>query len=228
MPAPWGASPTTRNSSQRFFSRDQPKARSSSGSWPVSRQPRSFSSVSTGWAALQGAGKTTAALLLAFRGHQLLANDRVFVRPAGDDLCVLPWPSAAAIGLGLLDALGLYDVVRERLEAGEQLHPTQPPDVTAALFAGRRKPLWEGDGRRERKVQVFLDQFPGWFGIDLSTGGHVAGLLFPRIDPDGIPAVVEGGRTLGEGDLMSGATEDRYPDVFGLAHGIDGGGRGRQ
>lgn len=172
----------------------------------------------------KGAGKTTTALLLASRGHQLLANDRVFVRPAGDDLYVLPWPSAAAIGLGLLDALGLYDVVRERLEAGEQLHPTQHPDVTAALLAGRREPLWEGDGRRERKVQVFPDQFPDWFGIDLSTGGHVSGLLFPRIDPVGIPAVVEGGRTLGEDDFMSGATEDRYPDIFGLAHGIDGGG----
>ncbi|UUU32474.1 hypothetical protein JIX56_22625 [Streptomyces sp. CA-210063] len=169
----------------------------------------------------KGAGKTTTALLLASRGHQLLANDRVFVKPVGDDLRVLPWPAAAAVGLGLLDALGLYDVVRERLRAGEQLHPTQHPEVTAALLAGRRDPLWEPDGRRERKVQVFPDQFPGWFGMELATEGRVGALLFPRVDAAAVPALVEGGRTLGEADFMSGSTEDRYPDVFGLAQGID-------
>ncbi|MET7685588.1 hypothetical protein [Streptomyces sp. NPDC005423] len=39
-----------------------------------------------------------------------------------------------------------------------------------------------------------------------------------------MPAVIDGDRTLGEGDFMSGATEDRYPDHFGLAPGIGGGG----
>ncbi|MGW3459253.1 hypothetical protein ACWDE9_06485 [Streptomyces olivaceoviridis] len=172
----------------------------------------------------KGAGKTTTALLLASRGAQLLANDRVFVKVVGDELRVLPWPSAAAIGLGLLDALGLYDVVRDRLQAGEQLHPTQHQDVTDALLAGRREPLWEPGGKREMKVQVFPDQFATWFGMQLATGGHAAALLFPRMDPASIPAVVDGDRALGEGDFMSGSTEDRYPDHFGLAHGINGGG----
>ncbi|MER6126295.1 hypothetical protein ABT173_27470 [Streptomyces sp. NPDC001795] len=172
----------------------------------------------------KGAGKTTTALLLASRGAQLLANDRVFVKVVGDELRVLPWPSAAAIGLGLLDALGLYDVVRDRLQAGEQLHPTQHQDVTDALLAGRREPLWEPGGKREMKVQVFPDQFATWFGMGLATGGHAVALLFPRIDPASSPAVVDGDRALGEDDFMSGSTEDRYPDHFGLAHGINGGG----
>ncbi|MFI0192109.1 hypothetical protein ACH4PW_31760 [Streptomyces sp. NPDC017082] len=172
----------------------------------------------------KGAGKTTTALLLASRGAQLLANDRVFVKVVGDHLRVLPWPSAAAIGLGLLDALGLYDVVRERLQAGEQLHPTQHQDVTDALLAGRREPLWEPGGKRERKVQVFPDQFATWFGVELATSGRAAALLFPRIDPSAVPAVADGARRLGEDDFMSGATEDRYPDHFGLAPGINGGG----
>ncbi|MER5200545.1 hypothetical protein ACWD3J_40630 [Streptomyces sp. NPDC002755] len=172
----------------------------------------------------KGAGKTTTALLLARHGAGLLANDRVFVKDVGSRLRVLPWPSAAAVGLGLLDALGLYDVVRERLRAGEQLHPTQHQDVTDALLAGRREPLWEPGGTREQKVQVFPDQFSTWFGMELATGGYAAGLLFPRIEPSAVPAVVDGDRTLGEDDFMSGATEDRYPDHFGLAPGIDGGG----
>ncbi|MFF2653597.1 hypothetical protein [Streptomyces sp. NPDC058045] len=172
----------------------------------------------------KGAGKTTTALLLASKGFELLANDRVFVRPNGDELQVLPWPSAAAIGLGLLDALGLYDVVRDRLKSGEQLHPTQHQDVTDSLLAGRREPLWEPGGKREKKVQVFPDQFATWFGMQLTTGGRAAGLLFPRIDPAAVPALTDGDRALGEDDFMSGATEDRYPDIFGLAQGIDGGG----
>ncbi|MBL1101539.1 hypothetical protein [Streptomyces coffeae] len=172
----------------------------------------------------KGSGKTTTALLLAHRGFQLLANDRVFIKPVGDELRVLPWPSAAAIGLGLLDALGLYDVVRDRLQAGEQLHPTQHQDVTDALLVGRREPLWEPGGKRERKVQVFPDQFSTWFGMKLATSGRAAALLFPRIDPSAVPALADGDRTLADDDFMTGATEDRYPDHFDLARGINGGG----
>lgn len=36
--------------------------------------------------------------------------------------------------------------------------------------------------------------------------------------------MVDGDCALGEDDFMSGATEDRYPDHFGLAPGINGGG----
>ncbi|MCQ8194636.1 hypothetical protein [Streptomyces rugosispiralis] len=172
----------------------------------------------------KGSGKTTTALLLARNGFDLLANDRVFIKPVGDELRVLPWPSAAAIGLGLLDALGLYDVVRDRLQAGEQLHPTQHQDVTDALLAGRREPLWEPGGKKERKVQVFPDQFSTWFGMELATSGTAATLLFPRIDPAAAPALVDGDRTLAEDDFMTGSTEDRYPDHFHLARGINGGG----
>lgn len=172
----------------------------------------------------KGAGKTTTVLLLASSGHDLLANDRVFVRTDGDELRVLPWPSAAAIGLGLLDALGLYDVVRDRLKAGERLHPTQHQDVTDALLADRREPLWAPGGKRERKVQVFPDQFNAWFGMRLATEGKAAALLFPHVAPDADPAVIDEDRSVGEADFMSGATEDRYPDIFGLAQGIDGGG----
>jgi hypothetical protein len=172
----------------------------------------------------KGAGKTTTALALAARyGLGLLANDRVFVRVndrGGVD--VLPWPSAAALGLGLLDALGWFDICRERLEAGEALHPTQDGRVTEAILAGRREPLWEGS--KERKAQVFPDQFPGWFGVPLATEGEAGALVFPRIEPGAAPAV-EGGahRGLSDGDFMSGVTEDRYPDVFALAR-VDGGG----
>ncbi|WP_319683420.1 hypothetical protein [Streptomyces sp. AK02-01A] len=90
--------------------------------------------------------------------------------------------------------------------------------------AGDHTPLWE-NAKRERKVQVFPDQFPGLFDAPLATGGRAAGLLFPQVDTDASPDVVDGTRTLGEADFMSGATEDRYPDVFGQAQGVDGGGR---
>ncbi|TVL89001.1 hypothetical protein [Streptomyces sp. SAJ15] len=174
----------------------------------------------------KGAGKTTTALLLATRGWELLANDRIFVRPdpTTGQVRILPWPSAAALGLGLLDALGLYDSAHQRVLAGEALHPTQDQRVTDALLAGRREPLWEASGR-ELKAQVFPDQFASWFGLNLATGGNATALIFPSIAPDAAPAIVDAARTLGDHDFMRGATEDRYPDVFGLAGGVDGGGR---
>lgn len=173
----------------------------------------------------KGAGKTTTALLLASHGWQLLANDRVLVRPTGErDVEVVPWPSAAALGLGLLYSLGWDVLAREHLRNGGSFHPTQHASVTEALLAGDHTPLWES-AKRERKVQVFPDQFPELFGVPLATGGQAAGLLFPQIDADAAPDVIDGTRTLGEADFMSGATEDRYPDVFGQAQGVDGGGR---
>ncbi|MEV5677091.1 hypothetical protein [Streptomyces sp. NPDC052179] len=174
----------------------------------------------------KGAGKTTTALLLASNGWQLLANDRVLVRPTGErDVEVVPWPSAAALGLGLVQALGWDVGAREHLRAGGSFHATQHQSVTDALSAGDFTPLWEKGQKRERKLQVFPDQFPALFGVPLATGGRAAGLLFPQIDADAAPDVVEGTRALAEVDFMSGKTEDRYPDVFELAQGVDGGGR---
>lgn len=173
----------------------------------------------------KGAGKTTTALLLASHGWQLLANDRVLVRPTGErDVEVLPWPSAAALGLGLLHSLGWDATAREHLRSGGAFHPTQHDSVTEALLAGDHTPRWE-NAKRERKVQVFPDQFPDLFDVPLATGGRAAALLFPQIDADAQPDVIDGARTLAETDFMSGATEDRYPDVFGQAQGVNGGGR---
>ncbi|MFD9422327.1 MULTISPECIES: hypothetical protein [unclassified Streptomyces] len=175
----------------------------------------------------KGAGKTTTALLLASNGWQLLANDRVLVRPTGErDVEVVPWPSAAALGLGLVQALGWDVGAREHLRAGGSFHPTQHQSVTEALLGGDFTPLWEtAERKRERKVQVFPDQFPALFGVQLADGGRAAGLLFPQVDADAAPGVVDGTRTLAEADFMSGKAEDRYPDVFELAQGVDGGGR---
>ncbi|WP_326734869.1 hypothetical protein [Streptomyces sp. NBC_01022] len=173
----------------------------------------------------KGSGKTTAALLLASRGWQLLANDRVLARVHGErDVEVVPWPAAAALGLGLFHALGWDVGAREHLRGGGAFHPTQHGRVTDAVRAGDYTPQWD-EGRRERKVQVFPDQFPDLFNVQLARGGRVAGLLFPQVDASAVPDVVDGSRALGEADFMSGATEDRYPDVFGLAQGVAGGGR---
>jgi hypothetical protein len=165
----------------------------------------------------KGAGKTTAALLLARSGWELLANDRVFARAEPDgSVRVLPWPSAAAIGLGLLDATGLYDQVHERVLAGGQLHPTQHPKVTDALNAGHRQPIWRKDGK-ELKPQFFPDQLTTWLGLTLATSATAAGLLFPVMDANATPALVENSRTLTQADVFDNNTEDRYPDIFDLS-----------
>ncbi|MEI5035794.1 hypothetical protein RB201_33605 [Streptomyces sp. S1A(2023)] len=96
----------------------------------------------------KGAGKTTTALLLASSGWQLLANDRVLVRPTGTrGVEVVPWPSAAAVGLGLLESLGWGAAARGHVRRGGAFHPTQHDAVTTALLAGDFTPLWE-DGKR--------------------------------------------------------------------------------
>ncbi|MBH1938879.1 hypothetical protein I5Q34_32255 [Streptomyces sp. AV19] len=163
----------------------------------------------------KGAGKTTVGLLLARAGWQLLANDRVFIRREDNRLRVLPWPSAAAIGLGLLAALGWYDQVRDRVERGEQLHPTQHQKVTDALLSGSRTPRWKTSGK-ELKPQFFPDQLHTWLGLPLATEGHAARVLFPRITPGAEPAVLDDDRSAQAGDFFTASTEDRYPDVFGL------------
>ncbi|MEV4431034.1 hypothetical protein AB0K23_37995 [Streptomyces sp. NPDC049602] len=164
----------------------------------------------------KGAGKTTTAFTLARAGSAMLANDRVFARV--DDsgtVRVLPWPSAAAIGFGLLDALDLVETTRERLASGEQMHPTQHQKVTDALLAGGREPLWKSSGK-ELKPQFWPDQLVSWLSIQLATQGHAAGILFPQITHDAAPRLIEISRGVQDGDFFDETTEDRYPDAFGL------------
>ncbi|MER6477697.1 hypothetical protein [Streptomyces filamentosus] len=164
----------------------------------------------------KGAGKTTTALTLARAGWRLLANDRVFARVDNDGIVrVLPWPSAAAFGFGLLDALDLYETVRTRLAAGEQMHPTQHQAVTDALLDGRRTPLWKTSGK-ELKPQFWPDQLTSWLSMPLATEGHVVGVLYPQITAGAEPRLIDGVRGVQDGDFFTAATEDRYPDVFGL------------
>ncbi|MFF5273746.1 hypothetical protein [Streptomyces sp. NPDC000133] len=164
----------------------------------------------------KGAGKTTSALLLAREGFELLANDRVFVRPEDTGLRILPWPSAAAVGFGLLESAGLYEPLRARVLDGEQMHPTQDQRVTDALHAGSTKPIWNAKGK-ELKPQFFPDQLSSMLRMTLATQAHAAALLFPRVEKDAEPHVAEAPRALGEEDFFTGRTEDRYPDIFRLA-----------
>jgi hypothetical protein len=164
----------------------------------------------------KGAGKTTSALLLARAGFELLANDRVFIRPEDAGLRILPWPSAAAIGFGLLESTGLYKPLRARVLDGEQMHPTQDQRVTDALHAGSTKPIWNAKGK-ELKPQFFPDQLTTILRMTLATQAHATALLFPRVDKDAGPQAAPAPRALGEEDFFTGKTEDRYPDIFRLA-----------
>lgn len=164
----------------------------------------------------KGAGKTTTALLLAREGYDLLANDRVFIRPEDGGLRILPWPSAAAIGFGLLESTGLYEPLRARVLDGEQMHPTQDQRVTDALHAGSTKPIWNAKGK-ELKPQFFPDQLSSILGMTLAPQARATALLFPRVEKDTEPQLAEAPRSLDEEDFFTSKTEDRYPDLFRLA-----------
>ncbi|MGH3902476.1 MAG: hypothetical protein ACRDTA_30310 [Pseudonocardiaceae bacterium] len=161
----------------------------------------------------KGAGKTTTALLLATQGQQLLANDRVFLHPA--TLALLPWPAAAALGLGLLHAHGFLDGVRARLATGQHLHPTVDPTVTAAILDGRTNPLRDPRGR-ELKTQLFPHQLTDWLGLHLARSATATALIFPRIDPDGEPRLDIPSRILTTSDFFDPDHDDRYPDFLRL------------
>lgn len=188
----------------------------------VTRDGRALLTVGT-----EGSGKTTTALLLA-RRHQfgLLSDDRVFARPADDGTVhVLPWAAALSAGLGLLDALGLYDTVRQRLLDGEDLYPTQDQRITDALRTGERKPLYESGCGPELTVRLFPDQLQRWLGLDLTTTATAAALLFPSIDPNApMPATGEAGRSLGDTGAFTAKTENHYPDFLRLRgrHHVEG------
>lgn len=162
----------------------------------------------------KGAGKTTTALLLTTQGHQLLANDRVFLHPATRAL--LPWPAAAALGLGLLHAHGLLDGVRAQLIAGQHLHPTVDPAVITAILNGDTGPLRDPRGR-ELKTQLFPHQLTDWLGLQLARCATATALIFPRLDPDGEPRLDRPQRTITTSDFFDPDHDDRYPDFLRLA-----------
>lgn len=162
----------------------------------------------------KGAGKTTTALLLASDGWQLLANDRVFIHPAR--LVLLPWPAAAALGIGLLHAHGLLDGVRERLNTGHRLHPTVNPTVVAAISEGSVDTLVDLHGK-ELKPQFFPHQLVDWLGLRLARSATAGQLLFPHIDPTQQPGLAPAPRSLASTDFFDPADDDRYPDFLRLA-----------
>ncbi|MFJ2705242.1 hypothetical protein ACIO3R_18815 [Streptomyces sp. NPDC087428] len=44
----------------------------------------------------------------------------------------------------------------------------------------------------------------------------VVGILFPEIVPGAVPALTTAAQGVADADFFGSATEDRYPDVFGL------------
>jgi hypothetical protein len=164
----------------------------------------------------KGSGKTATALQLAsVTGGALLANDRVFARADVDGtVVVLPWPAAVAVGLGLLEAAGVYDVVAA---ARHEVHPSTTAEVLDALARGDRRPIRNAE--RERKVHLYPDQFTSLLGLPLATSGAASAVLLPTMVPVGGGAILEvGGREIGTDDTFAGKEEDRYPNVFGLRH----------
>ncbi|MFF4934555.1 hypothetical protein ACFY2H_37600 [Streptomyces griseofuscus] len=172
-----------------------------------------------------GAGKTTTALTLASTGAELLANDCCFARPnTSGSLDLLPWPAAAAVGLGLLHALLLADSARAHLLTGELPHPTQDQRVTDALTTGHTGALTSASGR-ELKAHIWPAQLTRWFGLPLATMGTAAGILLPRIvSSPSAPARVNGDRSAEvTTSVFVTSDEERYPDLFGFTDGHNAG-----
>ncbi|MGW3932486.1 hypothetical protein ACWECC_30955, partial [Streptomyces microflavus] len=172
-----------------------------------------------------GAGKTTTALTLASSGGALLANDCCFARPNTDGtLSLLPWPAAAAIGLGLLHALTFTESARSHLQSGEPPHPTQDQRVTDALTAGYTGALVPSSGR-ELKAHIWPDQLTRWFGLSLATTGTAAAILLPRVTPSpGAPGHANEDRHPEvTSSVFVTSDEERYPDLFGFTEGSNAG-----
>jgi hypothetical protein len=166
----------------------------------------------------RGVGKTTAALAMAaHHGWSLLADDGAFVRahPA-TGVRVLPLPSPVAVGLGALDALGWYGTVSRRLDVGEDLPCPWDRRVTEAILAGHRGPHADGNGR-ELKAAFLPGQLAQWFGLSLASGSRAAGLLFPRMSSDAVPALSGTEGALSEGGLADAEPDEGFSALFGPA-----------
>jgi hypothetical protein len=172
----------------------------------------------------RGAGKTTVALTLASAGGALLGNDRVFARAtqAGPGVEVLAWPSGAAVGVGRLAALGWARAAGARLAAGAAPHPAQHGRVTEALRAGRPVRLTENG--RELKAHIRPEEFDEWYGVETAGWARAAMVLFPEIADGTVPRLIRGRKAqVEEEHFMAGATEDSYPDIFGMMGGASAG-----
>ncbi|MCC9309266.1 hypothetical protein LN042_19615 [Kitasatospora sp. RB6PN24] len=169
-----------------------------------------------------GAGKTTTALTLAANGCALLANDCCFARlNTAGELDLLPWPSAAAIGLGLLEALGWSSIAGAHLADGESPHPTQHPQVTDALITERTAPMRTQTGR-ELKAHIWPEQLSRWFHLTQATTATATAVLLPRIDPtaDPVPRInTERCTEITPSVFVTSDGAERYPDLFGLTDG---------
>ncbi len=162
----------------------------------------------------KGAGKTTAAFLLARNpGWSLLADERVFVRPGDDGLVeVVPWPSTATVGFGLLEACGWSAPVRERLkDGGQQANDALP-------VSGSRSSYQAG---RELKARLRPHQLRDRLGLPLTSYGVASHLLFPLIRPYAHAGRLNGTRRIAVEDVITTSRDDRYPDVFGLTTSAD-------
>ncbi|MFE9424131.1 hypothetical protein ACFYNO_14330 [Kitasatospora sp. NPDC006697] len=173
-----------------------------------------------------GSGKTTTALTLAADGCALLANDCCFARVnTAGELDLLPWPSAAAIGLGLLEALAWTSTAGAHLGDGESPHPTQHQQVTEALIAGRVSPMRTQRGR-ELKAHVWPEQLSRWFRLTQATSAVAAAVLLPRVDPSAsaVPRIsTERATEITPSIFVTSDGAERYPDLFGLTGGSGSG-----
>lgn len=168
----------------------------------------------------KGAGKTTTALSLArAEGWQLLANDRAFVRLRDGVLDILPWPAAAAVGLGLLKVLGVSEKLTELAREGHEFHPTQHSTVTEAILTNRWKPLFAEDGR-ELKVQFSPHQLRDWLGVSLATEARAQVRLHPKIELENSSQLLRSDREVGTKDVFD-ADDERYPDFLGFRSVLD-------
>ncbi|MEV0446119.1 hypothetical protein AB0I84_32820 [Streptomyces spectabilis] len=162
-----------------------------------------------------GAGKATTALTLTHSGAwDLISTSRLFVMPAREGVRVLPWPASTAIGVGYLQAAGLYESVAWQLQRGAELHPATDPRVSRALLDRRRLPVRDALGR-EAKPRFHPRMLPEHLALPIKARGRAMRLLFPTLDPDRGPDAHQGGRLVGMDDVVQPG-RDRYPDIFGL------------